>query len=138
MKDKKWLVLLILLMGGCGGNLAPSPGREMGMHSSASGCSDAEACEDMGIRYITGDGVSVNGVLAARYLERACGYGRASACNSAAFIYANAEGGAPQDYTRAMNYWSRACRLGDESGCANYDLAQDKLAALRAGKYGKR
>jgi TPR repeat protein len=79
--------------------------------------------------------VRTDGARAARYLEKACSYGSASACNTAAFIYANAEGGAKQDYTKAMKYWNRACRLGDESGCANYDLAQDKLAALRAGKY---
>jgi TPR repeat protein len=75
----------------------------------------------------------VDGRKAVKYLEQACRYGRASACNSAAFIYANAEGGVRQDYRKALDDWSRACRLGDEAGCANYRLAQDKLSALRSG-----
>ncbi len=95
---------------------------------------DSGACETLGIMYITGDGVRVDGYSAISYLEKACSMGRASACNSAAFIYADAEGGVPQDYTKAMRYWSKACRLGDGSGCSNYQLAEDKLKALREGK----
>jgi TPR repeat protein len=132
---KRYMILAVVLgmMGGC--TSAPSPSEKTKNPAPAAGCSSASRCEDLGIRYITGDGVRIDGTRAARYLEKACSYGSASACNTAAFIYANAEGGAKQDYTKAMRYWSRACRLGDESGCANYKLAQDKLAALRAGKY---
>lgn len=95
---------------------------------------DRRACETLGIMYITGDGVRVNGHTAIRYLEKACSMGSASACNSAAFIFADAEGGVRQDYTKAMRYWNRACRLGDRSGCSNYRLAEDKLKALREGR----
>ncbi len=105
-----------------------------GRSVSASGCASASACETLGVRYITGDGVKVDGTKAAHYLEKACYAGRASACNSAAFVYANAEGGAKQDYTKAMKYWRMACRYGDRSGCSNYDLAEDKLEALRRSK----
>lgn len=106
-----------------------------GIHSTEKACSkgDATACEEMGIRYITGDGVTLNGYMAVRYLSKACDRGLASACNSLAFIYADAEGGVVQSYTKAMKYWKMACRYGDESGCANYKLAQDKLDALRRG-----
>jgi len=76
----------------------------------------------------------VDGTKAAYYLEKACFGGRASACNSAAFVYANAEGGAKQDYTKAMKYWRMACGYGDRSGCSNYDLAEDKLDALRRSR----
>ena len=127
-------------MVGCSSSSPQSPTLEQGkstFHSSARDCSSADSCENLGIRYITGDGVRIDGNRAVRYLEKACSYGSAGACNTAAFIYADAEGGVKQDYTKAMNYWNRACRLGDESGCANYKLAQDKLAALRAGKYDK-
>lgn len=92
----------------------------------------AKQYEDLGVRYITGDGVPIDGYKAVSYLERACSMGRASACNGAAFIFADAEGGVKQDYRKALDYWSRACRLGDRTGCANYDLAQDKLRELRA------
>ena len=95
---------------------------------------DRGACETLGVMYITGDGVRVNGHAAIKYLEKACSMGSASACNSSAFIYADAEGGVRQDYTKAMRYWNRACRLGDESGCSNYRLAEDKLEALREGR----
>ena len=105
-------------------------------NSLESRCSrgDKGACETLGVMYITGDGVRVDGYKAIRYLEKACSMGRASGCNSAAFIYANAEGGVKQNYTKAMKYWYRACRLGDETGCANYQLAKDKLRALREGR----
>ena len=95
---------------------------------------DTKACETLGIMYITGDGVRVDGYRAIKYLDKACGRGIASACNSIAFIYADAEGGVRQDYTKAMSYWNRACRYGDRSACANYNLAQDKLKALREGR----
>jgi len=95
---------------------------------------DARACETLGIMYITGDGVRVDGYRAVKYLDKACNRGIASACNSIAFIYADAEGGVRQDYTKAMSYWNRACRYGDRSACSNYDLAQDKLRALREGR----
>ena len=128
--------IVLLLLGGCAQNPSPSPSYGKTVKSPpSSGCSSARSCEDLGIRYITGDGVRTDGARAARYLERACSYGSASACNTAAFIYANAEEGAPQDYTKAMRYWQQACRLGDASGCSNYRLAQDKLAALRSGAY---
>ena len=102
--------------------------------SSTESCTDAKKCEALGVRYITGDGVRIDGYKAVRYLERACSMGRASACNGAAFIYADAEGGVRQDYRKALDNWSRACRLGDQTGCANYDLAQDKLRELRNGR----
>lgn len=136
MKKKIGIVAsLLLLAAGCTQTPSPAAPAAAGHRDTGAGCSSARSCEDLGIRYITGDGVRTDGARAARYLEKACSYGSASACNTAAFIYANAEGGAKQDYTKAMNYWSRACRLGDESGCANYQLAQDKLQALREGKY---
>jgi TPR repeat protein len=125
---------LIIGLAGCGAPAAPSSVKSDSDSSFAGGCSSASACETLGVRYITGDGVKVDGTKAAYYLEKACLSGRASACNSAAFIYANAEGGARQDYTKAMKYWRMACSYGDRSGCSNYDLAQDKLDALRRSR----
>jgi len=107
--------------------LSASPSSER----SACERGDARACESLGVRYITGDGVRLSGAMALRYLEKACSKGRGTACNGAAFIYADAEGGVRQDYTKAMSYWSRACRYGDPTGCSNYRLAQDKLARAR-------
>ncbi len=69
----------------------------------------------------------VNGYQALKYLSKACNSGVAGACNTMAFIYANAEGGVRQNYRQALNYWRRACRYGDDSACANIELAKDKL-----------
>ena len=136
MKKTVYVTTLALLgLLGCQPQPAPSTPSKASVSRSSTSCSTPLSCEKLGIRYITGDGVQADGVRAARYLERACSGGRASACNTAAFIYANAEEGAPQDYTKAMRYWQQACRLGDASGCSNYRLAQDKLAALRSGAY---
>jgi len=134
-RRSKLLWLLCLGLAGCQSQPSPEVHASPSGASSVSSCSTPRSCEQLGIRYITGDGVRADGVRAARYLEQACRGGRASACNTAAFIYANAEEGAPQDYTKALEYWSRACRLGDASGCSNYQLAQDKLRALRSGAY---
>ncbi|WP_456432553.1 tetratricopeptide repeat protein [Nitratifractor sp.] len=98
---------------------------------SACAAGDAAACESLGVHYITGDGVRIDGYTAIKYLERACSLGKASACNGAAFIYADAEGGVRQDYTKAMRYWRKACSYGDPTGCANYRLAQKKIEEAR-------
>ena len=124
-------VAALLLLTAC--NQTPVPDASGIRHGGTTECADARECESLGVRYITGDGVRTDGYKAVEYLERACGMGRGSACNGAAFIYADAEGGVKQDYRKALDYWSRACRLGDQTGCANYRLAQDKLAALRRG-----
>jgi TPR repeat protein len=88
---------------------------------------DAVACEEVGVRYITGNGVRLNGYKAIQYLSKACKHSVAGACNTMAFIYANGEGGVKQDYKKALYYWRKACRYGDRSACANIDLAKDKL-----------
>jgi len=136
MQKKVWIGLVagMIVLGGC--TEAPAPGAKGVAKDPGSpgGCSSAQSCENLGVRYITGDGVRIDGYQAVRYLERACSMGRGSACNGAAFIYADAEGGVKQDYRKALDYWSRACRLGDQTGCANYDLAQDKLAELRRSR----
>jgi len=85
------------------------------------------ACEEVGVRYITGNGVRVNGYKAIKYLSKACDSRVAGACNTMAFIYADGEGGVRQDYRKALYYWKKACRYGDRSACANIDLAKDKL-----------
>jgi len=121
---------LPLLILGCAQNPSPSSGASAGSASVGS-CGSAKSCEELGIRYITGDGVRIDGNKAVAYLARACNAGRASACNSAAFIYADAEGGVKQNYTQALRYWKRGCSLGDQPSCANVDLAYDKLR--RAG-----
>jgi len=129
------LISFLLLTAGCTHSPSPASASKFSAGSSApSGCTDARSCEDLGVRYITGDGVRTDGHRAVRYLAQACNMGRGSACNGAAFIYADAEGGVTQDYRKALDYWSRACRLGDQTGCANYRLAQDKLKAMRSGK----
>jgi len=131
MKKIYFLLVIVLVMSAC----APSAHTSTSRHyTSTSGCSSAKQCEDLGVRYITGAGVRINGYKALRYLERACTMGRSSACNSAAFIYADAEGGVKQDYRKALDYWSRSCRLGDRRGCKNYDLAQAKLRELRSSR----
>ena len=128
------LVVGMILLGGCTEAPAPAAKGATKGPGTSHGCFSAQSCENLGVRYITGDGVRIDGYQAVRYLERACSMGRGSACNGAAFIYADAEGGVKQDYRKALNYWSRACRLGDQTGCANYDLAQDKLAELRRNR----
>ena len=132
---KKTLIttgMAALLASGCAPS--PQPGNaEKGTEPAGklSKCASARACEDLGIRYITGDRVRIDGNKAVAYLTRACNAGRASACNSAAFIYADAEGGVKQSYTQALRYWKRGCSLGDQPSCANVELAYDKLR--RAG-----
>ena len=97
--------------------------------SSLNACKrgSVSACEEVGIRYITGHGVRVNGYKALKYLSIACKHGSAGACNTMAFIYADGEGGVRQNYSKALKYWKKACWRGDRTACANIDLAKDKL-----------
>ncbi len=122
------LLISLAILNGCSSTPSPSSSKYAKGHSGS--CSSAKECETLGVRYISGSGVRKNGHKAVYYLDRACSMGRASACNGAAFIYADAEGGVKQDYRKALDNWSRACHLGDPTGCSNYSLAQDKLAHL--------
>ncbi|WP_456391449.1 tetratricopeptide repeat protein [Nitratifractor sp.] len=119
--------IVLGVLAGCAQNPAPSSSGQNSSSAFSGSCGSPKSCEDLGIRYITGDGVRLDGNKAVAYLAKACNAGRASACNSAAFIYADAEGGVKQSYTQALRYWKRGCRLGDQPSCANVDLAYDKL-----------
>lgn len=133
MKKTSMALGIAILLTAC----APSPTAPNAYRNDSSasrGCHSAKQCEELGVRYITGDGVPIDGYKAVSYLKRACNMGSASACNGAAFIYADAEGGVKQDYRKALDYWNRACQLGDRTGCANYGLAQDKLRELRSSR----
>jgi TPR repeat protein len=68
-------------------------------------------------------------VIASRYFKKSCDYGLSEGCNNLAFLYANARG-VKQSYTQAYKYWGMACRMGNESACANLELAKDKVAAM--------
>jgi TPR repeat protein len=83
-------------------------------------------CMDVGVYYASRD----RGAQAAPWLGRACDRGMADACDDLAFLYANGKG-IRQNYTKAMRYWSRGCRLGSGSACANYDLAKQRVRRLR-------
>ncbi len=120
---------LSLIFTGCSNSPSPKHNSTKS-YSGNSSCGNASSCERLGINAINAN----NGNMAVKYLGRACNMGSASACNSAAFIYANAEGGVRQNYTKAMSYWQKACRYGDKSGCSNYQLAQDKLTELRRSR----
>ncbi len=87
---------------------------------------NVERCMDVGVYYASRD----QGGKAAPWLNRACSRGMADACDDLAFIYANAKG-VRQNYTKAMRYWSRGCRLGSNSACANYDLARKRVRRRR-------
>ena len=117
----RWIVIAILMLGM---ELFASSFRQ-----SLNACKRGNmiACEEVGVRYIDGNGVRRNGYKAIQYLSKACSRGSAGACNTIAFIYADGEAGVKQNYSKALKYWRRACWKGDRSACANIDLAKDKL-----------
>jgi TPR repeat protein len=112
------LMVLAVSLGASAGGLATQKSRCKSGHVAS--------CMDVGAYYASRD----KGAQAAPYLSRACDRGMADACDDLAYIYANAKG-VRQSYTKAMRYWSRGCRLGSGSACANYDLAKARVRKLR-------
>ncbi len=81
----------------------------------------ATACEIVGQRYDTGDGVPIDKARARGFYELACNAGRSRACNNRGVLADRGEGAAP-DPAAATRWFRKACDLDDARGCRNLAL----------------
>jgi hypothetical protein len=89
---------------------------------------DAEAQNDLGVRYANGDGVPQDDAEAVRLYRRAADQGHARAQNNLGFMYATGRG-VPQDYAEAVRWF----RLAADQGHAD---AQFNLGVMYANGRG--
>ena len=86
---------------------------------------NANACNDLGVKYATGEGVARNHSRAMELYRKACDIGSAVGCGNLAFFYRNGEG-SPQDDAQAAAYFKRACNGGYASGCTDLGYMYEK------------
>lgn len=101
---------------------------------------DTGSCVDLGILYFKGDGVKQDYKKAREFYNKACEMGEASGCNNLGKLYKNgntskskyvgkgivgnileylyeSRNGVRQDYNKAMEFFGKACDLGDQDAC---------------------
>lgn len=89
---------------------------------------DAQACFELGDRYVEGDGVPQDPVQAIPFFERAAKGGLANAWFKLGKIYHDGLG-VPVDYVQALDYFTRAAR-------ANVTEAQHNIGAMLVSARG--
>uniref|UniRef100_UPI0002B95E6E tetratricopeptide repeat protein n=1 Tax=Helicobacter pylori TaxID=210 RepID=UPI0002B95E6E len=55
-------------------------------------------------------------IQAKKYFEKACGLNNGSGCNNLGVLYINGQG-VEKNLTKADQYISKACKLGDQEAC---------------------
>ncbi|MCD8340056.1 MAG: sel1 repeat family protein [Burkholderiales bacterium] len=88
-------------------------------------CDDhqAEACQQIGMKYYQGNGVELSYPTAKHYWEKACALDSSEACMDLGEMYANGMG-VDQSVAKARNYYEMGCELGLTEAC-------DKFNSLR-------
>lgn len=72
---------------------------------------DADAMNDLGLKYAAGEGVEKSEVLAVQWFTRAAGKGHPVALQNLAFMYETGRG-TPLNYRLAMDYYRKAAAVG--------------------------
>jgi hypothetical protein len=101
--------LLAGVTGGSGDALALAQACELG---------SPEHCNDLGVSYLHGYGVSANADLAFHAFERACRDGSPDACSNLGALYESGVGVAPS-LTEAARLYEQACTARGALGCSN-------------------
>ena len=79
------------------------------------------ACWNVAILYYTGEaGTTKSYLKASNYYSLACQLGEGSACNSLASMYLKGEG-LIFDAKKGLSLQKKACLLGNDLGCKNYN-----------------
>jgi localization factor PodJL len=96
-----------------------TPAREL--QDKATG-GDAVASRDLGLKYLTGDGVTVNEDEAARWLLRAAFSGEPSAEYWLGTLYARGRG-VPEDESQALHWYEAAAKAGNTQAMHRLGIA---------------
>jgi len=79
---------------------------------------DANACNDLGVKYATGKGATLNYSRAVEFYRKACDGGSASGCTDLGYMYENGHG-VSKDEKMAVDCYRKGCDRGNAIGCAN-------------------
>ena len=96
----------------------PDPAKVVQLFDRACWADHGDACSDLGIAYIQGQGVTADALQASRLFERACQLGEANGCFNLANLYFDGQG-VPKDHARAFALYEQACNAGKPAGCIN-------------------
>ena len=114
--------------------------KAMEFWSKACEMGDAGSCYNLGCSYHLGDGVKQDYKKAREFYNKACEMGEALGCNNLGKLYKNgntseskyvgkgivgnileylyeSRNGVRQDYNKAMEFFGKACDLGDQDAC---------------------
>ena len=120
MKGKYLLVVLF-------GNLVPGPlaGQDPALLSQACDAGDMQSCDDLGLQYEAGLGVTRDLTRAVTLFQSACDGELMLGCNHLAGMYRTGAGVA-QDLTAAANLYEQACDGGMMEACANLGISYER------------
>jgi TPR repeat protein len=79
------------------------------------------ACDELGRRYLSGEGVAADDTRARELLDRACAYGEAIGCSRLGFMHETGRG-VRADAARAAALYTRGCEAGAAFGCTRIGL----------------
>ena len=90
---------------------------------------DANAQNNLGVMYNSGQGVPQDSVTAMSWYRKAADQGHAYAQNNLGVMYANGQG-LPQDYAAAMSWYRKAADQGDDAAQFNLGVMYEKGQGL--------
>ena len=89
-------------------------------HDKACDGGMGSSCAHLGLLYENDE----NYIDAAVYHQKGCDAGEATECSRLGVMYYNAQGVNPNQ-RKAADLFKKACELGDESGCKNYEIVKN-------------
>jgi len=78
---------------------------------------DPYGCEQLGVMYQHGRGVTQDHAKARQLYEQACAKQEANACHYLGVYYEQGRDGVAKDAAKAKSYFQKACAAGSESSC---------------------
>ncbi len=122
MKGKSLLVVLFvsLLAGPLAGQDA------VALSQQACDAGDLQSCDDLGLRYGGGLGVTRDAARALSFFQRACDGGVMLGCTHSGIFLQRDEEGITQDLESALFLFERACDGGEMLGCANLGVSYER------------
>lgn len=85
---------------------------------------DPKACNELGVRYLTGEDVKKDDTVARDLFERSCKGGIVDGCANLAFLLEHGRGG-PADGPRAVKLNTQACDADNTTACFNLGAANE-------------
>ena len=82
---------------------------------------EADGCNNLGVLYVTGEGVKQDYFKAKILFTKTCDSGKADGCTNLGNLYYNGLG-VQQDHIKAKTLYIKACDSGSDEGCRKYAI----------------